>query len=364
MSTTEAADQASQDPVAEAVEAPATDEAVVEQPDAIDSADTTDAGDTQVEPAADSEQADAAASNEWRQAYDELGFQNVETPEEAQQRLMEAYRREREQRAEAERQARYYQTVHTRLSEPQQPAAEAPQQEESSGGIIDSLASKWQELSPTAIERYITKDENGNEKFTPDAPEEFRRQVMDYAENRQQWSQVLANPKKFAEAIDQRLEAVLASRVTDTLTQREQEIADRQAEDQFFSENDWLFERDPVTGEVTDRPTKDGRMFGQFLRSAASMNIQRRSDQLRVAMAMFQAQKSQAAQAPQQARQAAETEAASQRKKMLGVKNTHPARPTAAAGVSDGPAAKPTGAKRMSLGQRVVGDLQEEGYEL
>lgn len=343
-------------------------QAEVTEPEAGSVAEAEGALDDQAsDRAADSGVQAEESQEDWRRPYEELGFQGVETPEEAQQRLAEAYRREREQREEAERQAKYYQSIQAQLTDrtgTAQPEQQEAQSQETPSGVIEALASKWQEPSPTALERYITRDENGQEKFTPDAPEEFRRQVMEYAEQRQQWAQVISNPKSFAEAIDQRLEAVLASRVTDTLSQHEQHRADQQAEEEFFAQNDWLFERDPVTGQPTNRPTRDGQMFGQFLREAGSMGIQSRSQQLRVAMAMYQAQKSQAAQAPEQARQSARPVADQQRRKMLGAKNGQPSKPTTAAGVSDGPASKPTGANRMSLGERLVNDLQEEGYEL
>lgn len=342
-----------QDTVTDDAEAGITDE-----PSDVGS---TEAADT-LEP---SDQTDTASDDDaWRAPYRELGFENIETPEQAQERLLQAYRNERQQRAEAQRQAQYYQSVQAQLATRETvPTAQSPASDTPSG-VIDSFSSNWIDINEKLLSEYVTRDEDGHAVFRPDAPEELRQQVLKFRQQKEQWGEVLSDPRQFAKAVDERLEAMLADRVTGVISERETKHADQTAEEQFFSENDWIFERDPLTGQSTNRPTRDGRRFGQALRHAAEMGIARRSDQLRTAMALFQAEQQQVAQAPAVARHTAQQVANQQRQQMLGRTNTAPSRQSTAAGVSDGPAGLPTGSAQVSRAQRIVTELQDEGYKL
>lgn len=298
----------------------------------------------------------------WRQPYEELGFADVETPEQANTRLMDAYRLERQRREEAQHQAKYYQTIHTQLSTRDQPQAEPVAKQPS--GVLDSFSSNWIELNEKMLSEYVTKDAEGNSIFTPDAPEELRQQVHQFRQQKAQWSEVIGDPRKFAQAIDERLEAKLTDRVTGVLSQRDEQQADQRAEQEFLAQNDWLFVRDPVTGQASDQLTSEGLRFSKMLQGVAQAGVQRRSDQLQFALDRYNSQRAAAQQAPAAQRLGVQPTIQQQRMKALGVKNGSPAKPRAMAGVSDGPGGGPSGVNRMSLGQRLVAELQDEGVDL
>jgi hypothetical protein len=317
---------------------------------------------------------DAAGSqldpDAWRKSYEELGFQNLESPEQAQQRMIEAFRQRDEQLREAREQVRYMQSVHSRLeslggSSPQPPSAPAASKP---SDPLTELTSGWQEPDRELIAQYVVTGEDGQPAWRSDTPAEIRAQVDQYKVKQAAWHKILNDPRQLDQVLNQRVERMLAERLDETLTQRDTQTADQRAEQQFLTENHWLYERDPVTGGTavdpnTGRPmlSREGHQFTKALHRVRESGVSRRSDQLELALAMHRSQQSQARQAPAQQRATVQPTVDQQRAAMLGRTNQRPAKPTTAAGITDGAGASRTGAKRESLGVSLVNDLIEEG---
>jgi hypothetical protein len=306
----------------------------------------------------------------WRQPYEELGFQNLESPEQAQQRMVEAFRQRDEQLREAQERLRYMQSIHSRIDNLGGQSAHASakdSQPAEPSDLLTELTTGWIEPDRELVSQYIVTGEDGRSTWAPDTPTELKAQVEAYKLKKASWIKVLDDPRKLDQAITQRVERMLSQRLDETLSQRDTMTEDARVEQQFFSENEWLFDRDPLTdgpaidpATGTPRLTREGRLFSDALKRVKNSGVTRRKDQIDMAMALFNSQQSQTRQAPAQQRATAQPTIAEQRASMLGRTNARPAKPTSSAGINDGKGAHRTGESRESWGASLVKGLFEE----
>lgn len=184
-------------------------------------------------------------------AYRELGFQNVETPEEANQRLMQAYRQQmadvealRRQQEELKTLAQYGNQYLQQLQQPQQ-QQQTPQQP-------DSWWSPPQ-VDTELLSRFRVTDAEGRMQWRQDTPPEIRAQAEAHERYLEQWAERLVRepqkvlPEIIEKEFDRLFEERYSQRVNQEYTsQRLQQIQQENAE--------WLYEKDPRSGQVARNP--------------------------------------------------------------------------------------------------------------
>lgn len=356
---------------ADAIEDDQTDDEVVVTDDPSPEVDSTDsltpdestvATGTDATGGADTATDDAAPAmdDEWRRPYEELGFQDLETPAQAQQRLIESFKQERQRAEYAQQQAQYHQSLVARLGQPDStPTASQPAQpqDETPQSVFGKFASSWVDVDREAIAEYLDRDDDGNPTWKPNTPPEVISQVHQAQATQRKWNDIVQDPRQLATAIEQQIESLVGDRLNKALSERESLSAEEQSERQFIAENEWLYAVDPITNRRTNQPSAEGRVFGAHFSRAKELGIPTRSAQIEYAMAMFRS--SQQAAAPVAQRPTAQAAATQQRNAMLGRTNGRPATPTTSAGLSDGPANAPTGASRMSFAEAATNALME-----
>lgn len=347
--------------------------------------DPSSAGDGGTEAASVSEDSDSGSGSDsvespddWRQQYEQLGFQNFETPEEAQTRALEALRLERERRQQAEEQMAYMRAIHSRLDTVAPAGTQAQSQPEQTQADADadalaSLAKGWVELDSALYAKYVIEDENGRrwkEGTPPEARARLEKNLAEHYEASQRWAEIIGNPRRLSEAIDKRVERMMSDRLTTQLSERDQQLAEQRAEQDFLAANQWIYERDPVTGgqayDGSGNPilSRDGQRLIQFFHAAGEKGLTRFSDRIEWAMDKYQVEVFRRQQAPAQQRQQAAAVATQQRQRMLGRAAVAPpnAQQTVVSGVSNGLASPPTGSRNMSATLQAIAELKEEGY--
>lgn len=313
---------------------------------------------------------DAAVSpldNAWRTPYESLGFKDIDSPEQAQTRMIDAYRQRDDQLREAQERIRYMQSLHSRIDNLSGGTGQSPAAPAGPTDTLNKFSSEWVVPNLDLVRRYVTEQEGEPTIWNSDAPLELRKQVDAYHLQKEEWKNVLDDPRQLDKAINERVERMLSERLEGVLTERDTRSADQQAEQKFFTDNDWLFARDPVSGGAYVDPmtgkaalSPDGQQFFSSFRSVRDSGVSRVTDQLNFALALHRQQQTQARQAPTQQRVTAQPTVEQKRAEMLGRTNKTPARPTTSAGLTDGPGASRTGAKRESFGASLVAQLVEE----
>jgi hypothetical protein len=240
--------------------------------------------DTPVTPPAAQESTQPAAENTSPvlQKLAELGFENVGSEQDGIERLITAYKQQREQ---------FGSQIKEALSELRSTVAPPPQPVEQPGQT-------W--WNPPAVDLNLA-----NRFRTPDGqwkdgtPAEIRQQVEAYEAYRTNFAnKFLENPKDalrpavqemFEEFFDQKYGQLNAQ-------QREQQFFDK-----AFAENQWLFEKDPTTGRVNQQKlTPEGQRFNELMVHAyEEFGVRDRTKQFEFAMRMRAAEKAaSAAKAP------------------------------------------------------------------
>lgn len=348
-----AADNAALDSVADdaldSATADGTTDSVAAEDDADDGDSSLGATDGSQEP---------VDANAWRRPYEDLGFGDLESPEQAQQRAIEALRNRNEENRRLSEQLRYMQSIESRLGavQPQPPAALQQQ----AGDRLSQFAQKWTVPNAEVLSRY-TVVEDGVRRLSDDAPPELVEQVNNYRRQQVEWSTTIGNPQEFDRLINERVERLVTDRLEGELSRRTQEQTEQQYLDQFYNENRWLFTVDPVTNQQTSQFSRDGQMFQRFYQEGANMGITSNRALHEFAHAKYLATKAQTQQHPAQQRQAAAPVVQDQRAKMLGRTNKTPKTQTVVAGANDGPGGNRTGQSRESFGRQIFEELVEQG---
>lgn len=189
--------------------------------------------------------------------YRELGFENVETPEEANQRLMQAYRQQmadvealRRQQQELQTLAQYGNQYLQQLQQPQQ-QSQAPQQDDN----------WWNppQVDIDLVSRFRVRDAEGNMRWREDTPPDVRAQAEAHEKYIEDWAERLVRephkvlPEIMQREFDRLFEERYSQRVNEQYTaQRLHQIQQENAE--------WLYEKDPRTGQVARQPDGSYRM--------------------------------------------------------------------------------------------------------
>jgi len=313
----------------------------------------------------------------WKQRFEEVGITDIgDDWTSAADRAAQAYAYQKQQNEalvervrEYERMMKYQQQYQQYA--PQQQTAPAQPAQNADGSPLDSLVSGWIEIPSHVIDQYrvAKQDSDGNivYELAPNAPAEVRDQVDRARQQRATWESTLSDPRRLFEAVDRRIQDAVDRQLGNTLTERDRKQQDERAAQDFFQTNDWVFEKDPATGQPAVDPftgnpvySREGRQFLALYQQTAADGIASVPSRIRYAMAEFKATQLQRQQAPVDTRQQAAQVADTKRREMLGRTRT-PAPVTRVNGVSPTGQQAVAGQSQMTHGQRIVASLKEEG---
>lgn len=263
----------------------------------------------------------------------ELGFANVQSDDEAFDRLASAYQQQRDD---------FGAQLKSALEQVRQTAPPP-------ASAADAAPDKW--WNPPQVDlqlaaRYRTPDG----KWTDDAPPDVRAQVAAWERYRAQFAEkLLSNPKDA-------LAPLLKESFAEFFDEHYGKLAAQQAHEQFFAkayaENDWLFEKDPHSGKPrSDRLSAEGqRVNDLMIQAAREYGIADPVKQFQFVMKQRDLERAAAA-----ARPTAEDARAEKQQQLLG---------RAGPGANRDASLKPSPAppnKNLSPGQRLWQLMQREG---
>lgn len=181
--------------------------------------------------------------------YRDLGFTDVESAEDGQARLAEAYRQQQEQlqRLQYEQQqlSQLAQYGNQYLQQQQQSQEPEPQQE-------DSWWSPPQ-VNVDLVQQYRVRDEHGNYQWRQDTPPELRLQAEAHERYIEQWAdRLVREPQKvLPEIISKEFDRLFEERYSQRVSE-ERKLARIQ---QIQKENQgWMYEKDPRTNQPARNP--------------------------------------------------------------------------------------------------------------
>tara|TARA_R100001163_G_C5039772_1_gene178171 strand:- start:215 stop:1282 length:1068 start_codon:yes stop_codon:yes gene_type:complete len=293
----------------------------------------------------------------WSSALQDAGFQSFDDPGNAVQALVEANKQREAQIQQYADQVKFYQEQQKfrQQQEPQQPTPE-PRQLDPLGELING----WKE--PSWAQQYIEVDDEGNRVIADHVDDTTREQIMGIDRKMRQWQDVLQDPRQFANAIDQRVEQMIAEKFEDSYSQKQTQAQEQATVDGFINENaNWLYQQDPATGNYIQDPisgdfvySQQGKQFLQHMDSAANDGVASTSKQIQYAkLAMGVA----APAAPQPTQQVAAV-AQQQKRAMRGKSNQRTGTQNAFNGVAAESGGSQTGQEQMSFGEEVLAALQ------
>ena len=299
------------------------------------------------------------ATPAWSSALQDAGFQSFDDPGNAVQALVEANKQREAQIQQYADQVKFYQEQQKfrQQQEPQQPTPE-PRQLDPLGELIDG----WKE--PGWAQQYIEVDDEGNRVIADHVDDATREQIMGIDRKMRQWQDVLQDPRQFANAIDQRVEQMIAEKFEHSYSQKQTQAQEQATVDGFINENaNWLYQQDPATGNYIQDPisgefvySQQGKQFLQHMDSAATDGVSSTSKQIQYAkLAMGVAAPAQAA--PQPTQQVAAV-AQQQKRAMRGKTNQRTGTQNAFNGVAAESGGSQTGQEQMSFGEEVLAALQ------
>ncbi len=268
----------------------------------------------------------------------EMGFENVQSDDEAFDRLASAYKQQRDEFGSQLKAAldEVRQTVH----------APAP----TAAPTAQPAGDKWVWEPPQVDLQLASRYRTPDGKWTEDAPADVRSQVAALERYRAKFVEnLLADPKVT-------LKPLLKETFAEFFDEQYGKLTAQQAEQQFFdkayAENDWLFEKDPHSGKPrTDRLSAEGqRVNDLMIQAAREYGIADPIKQFQ--FVMKQRDLEQAAAAAKPTAEAARTE---KQQQLLG---------RAAPGANRDASLKPSPApanKNLSPGQRLWQLMQREG---
>ncbi len=208
----------------------------------------------------------------------QLGFQNVEADAEAVDRLVAAYEQERKRAAEAETIAR---ALAADRSAPKAPELNS---EEPKKGTW------WNppQVDTALISAFQVQGPDGKPTFRDNTPPEVVQQAEKAAAFYQKWARdIIENPDKVLPNIILSVVEPWFDKKYSSVQQQQQQETVR---DQFLRENgEWLFAKDPLTGQAGDL-SPDGKKYEGWLTEAAEMGISDFSAQIKYANALRSAE--------------------------------------------------------------------------
>lgn len=308
------------------------------------------------------EAADATSDQEqWKQYWEEAGFKltDEDSLETIAKRTQEAIAKRDEQIREMSDQFRSYQQAPPPA--PQQPAA--PASEPAKADPFADLIGSWED--PRWINQFIEVDEHGIRRLKDGLDELTVERVKQVDQKLRNWAEYLENPKRLMDALDTRVKSMIESHFSEGWESRTQQMREQTEVEQFKNENAaWLFDRDPLTGEVMTDPTGEfrlsakGREFAAAMEEGRSMGINGTGNQIRYAKRVTATTQAVAQAAPVQRRVEAQDVVDQRRREMRGARNTAPRTQNSFNGVSPEVSTEVTGRKSMSFGELNVAHMK------
>lgn len=310
--------------------------------------------------------ADAAQSDErWQRTLEEAGFKDFNDVNTAVERAVESMRQKENQVQDLARQVKFYQDQAQAYSgrtyeqaTPQQPSGSAAQDDRDA---FSKLVDGW--VDPASVDRYLVDAENGR-AFVDNIDEETKQHVMGVDKKVRQWQELLSDPRRFAEAVDSRVERMISEKFEASFEEKQTAQQEQTTIDRFINENaNWLYQRDPVTGDfIVDPVTSEfvysehGNQFLQHMDSVRNDGITSVSKQIHWAQRAMGGVPAPASQPAQQAapQQTPEEQAQAQRQAMRGRTNQAKSRQREFNGVTPERASQPTGESQMTFGERTL----------
>jgi len=307
----------------------------------------------------------AGAEAGWQNTLQEAGFQTFDNVDNAVSALVESNRQRDSQIQQYADQIRFYQDQLNSRQQYAQPAAQAPEQPKPSDPLSE-IVDGWED--PSFANQWIETDHEGNRYISDEADDETREKILGIDRNLKKWQQVLQDPRAFAKAIDQRVDAMIAERFESNYQQKQHQAQENQVVDAFVSNNaNWLYVKDPATGEFVTDPrtgefvyTDQGHQFLGHMNNVAQDGVSSVSSQIRYAsMAMGLGSGAQSVQGTDSgAPQSSASMAQQQRAAMRGRTNTARGRQASFNGVSTEPASGNAGRNQMSFGEETLAAMK------
>lgn len=226
----------------------------------------------------------------------ELGFADVDDEQAARDRVLEAFRQQKQDLEERERRLKEAETFATygreyldklrQTKEPEKPAAPAAK----------SVWPEYPTIDPQILRKYRTVGPDGQEQWSPEAPASVRAEYERYLTTAESWSNDLiyrprqALKEPIRAEIEEYLSEVLGVPLQE-LPQRLDVTGEQRIINQFLAENqERLFVRDPITNKLNqEKYTPYGQAVSDALEEAQRLGIPTRDAQLKYATAIANA---------------------------------------------------------------------------
>lgn len=250
-----------------------------------------------------------------------LGFADIETPEQAQDRLLTAYEQSLAEqnrfKEELDRQkvyAKYGQEYLEGLRSTSQPATPAsPSQPERKDW--------WNppKYEPSVAERYREAKADGAYGWKENTPAEIRASAEAYQAYIENWAHQLAtNPVQALQGFVADIETRIEAKFDEKYKGYRQQETIEEFQDRIRSENDWLFEKDARTNQpVYDRFSADGQRMDSLVSGAMKKWNMPLPDAWEYAKSLFDADQARTQATTVTQQQTNQQVAASQKQKVL-----------------------------------------------
>lgn len=298
----------------------------------------------------------------WQTTLQNAGFQTFDDVDSAVGALVESNRQRDSQIQQYAEQIQFYQD---QLRTREQPSPQVQSEDPKPSDPLSQIVNEWED--PAFASQYIEEDEDGNRFISDAADDETRERILGIDKKLKKWQEVLQDPRAFAKAIDQRVDAMINERFEANYQQKQTQAQESQVVDSFVSSNaDWLYMKDPATGNfVQDPRTGDfiysdkGHQFLGHMNNVAQDGVSSVTSQIRYAsMAMGIPSAGGASQAQSGAPTSSQAMAENQRAAMRGRSNTSRGRQTSFNGVNTEAASGPTGRNQMSFGEETLAAMK------
>jgi hypothetical protein len=234
----------------------------------------------------------AAAPLTLSQRVAELGFQGVESEEDAQSRLIEAFQQRDFQAKQLEQRAQQLEELIRLREMAAQQGVQPPAVPPTPAGQANG--SKWwnpPQVNQDQVELYTGPDGN----WKPETPLEVKQQVERYNAYRKQWLNKLTNDPE--QALQPMLEDYFERKWQERQTALEAKTQEEAVVQKFLREADWMYQIDPVSkmprqdGRGGFLISADGQRFGQYMEEASNLGIPTHAGQIQYAMKLRELEK-------------------------------------------------------------------------
>ena len=307
------------------------------------------------------DQTAAAEANAWKNILAEAGFEDIDTMDTAAQRSVDAIRQRDEQIETLANQVRWYNSNQGQAYQQQPaPAPAAPADPEL--GAIENITKGWQDIPLHVVQEWLDPDTGS---IRDDAPPSIRQNIEQFAQKRHEWSQLVADPRQFVAAIDERVQKMIDAQLETGFSERQRQYQDQTAEERFLDDNAfWMYAKDPATGRPVVDPvtgyqmfSRQGQEFQRLFEHTEQMGVQSIADRIAIAKAFYdQTNAAQTAQ-PAVRREDQQGIVEQQRQAMLGRTNTTRPAQTAVNNVSPGLGQTQAGEQSRSIGEAFLQEL-------